>query len=244
MYYKLKIIQITRVAPGKNPWGSWERLKGKFETLQEVKEKLEDLYGKVPFIEGNEIYRDTDRGKPVHIGYRYSFWEYCNDRSKPPDAKYWATDWIEIQQIHSRPVTSFEDYQPVTPRDVVKSLDGIEDHHRGGDKTIAEDGAIYFDIYPKYQWSAPTRREYETIEAKISNFEATGDGWRLYAWCDVSGFEYWMLKQREPNYIQFTLEFTKAEFHPDEIKEIDRAVDRAYENFKQFEDWNNFPDED
>ena len=101
-HFKLKIEQVTRTRPQDEAWGTWERENRKFSNIDDLREYIIDVYGKIPFLKGNEVYRDTKEGVE-HIGYHYSFWEYSCDRSLPPDHKYFATDWITIYEVKEVP---------------------------------------------------------------------------------------------------------------------------------------------
>lgn len=100
MYYKLNIKQECRPRPQDATYNVWEYVNEKFSCISEVRERLIEIYGKVPYIKGNEIYRDAlEPGAPaIHVGYHYSYWEDAYDRSNP-GKKYFATDWIEIKAV-------------------------------------------------------------------------------------------------------------------------------------------------
>ncbi len=100
MYYKLTIKQVCRATPAAEPYNVWEYVNEKFAEISDVRDRLTEIYGKVPYIKGNEIYRDAkEPGAPaVHVGYHYSYWEDLYDRNNP-GKKYFATDWIEIKAV-------------------------------------------------------------------------------------------------------------------------------------------------
>lgn len=98
-YFKLKIDQQCAAAPGKKPYSVWEKENSLFGSIEQVRTRLNEIYGKIPFRKNSrKIYRDKKNNNPVHIGYCYSFWEHAQDRSRP-GRKYWATDWITITHI-------------------------------------------------------------------------------------------------------------------------------------------------
>lgn len=92
-----------------------------------------------------------------------------------------------------------------------------------------------FDLYPDIRWTADSKEEYEKIETEISEAEIQGNGWEMYCWHDVSGFEYWMQKQQEPNYVQISLLFNKVKIPKPEIEKINDAFCKFYNQFKQYE---------
>ena len=106
-YFKLKIDQVCRPRPQDESYSVWEKESKKFNSIIELTEYIESLYGKIPFKKGNEIYIDK-AGETVHIGYHYSYWENSYDRNLPPNHKYFATDWIEIQEVETKPVILFK----------------------------------------------------------------------------------------------------------------------------------------
>lgn len=78
-----------------------------------------------------------------------------------------------------------------------------------------------------FRWGAQTEKEYKQVELAIAAISYKGDGWELFAWCDISGYEYWMLRQEETNYIQITVAFTSDEVSQDQIELIAMAMDTA-----------------
>lgn len=49
-----------------------------------------------------------------------------------------------------------------------------------------------------------TKKEYTAMEKHIRKFSIKGPGFEVYAWNDISGYDYWTLEQEEDNYIQIT----------------------------------------
>lgn len=78
-----------------------------------------------------------------------------------------------------------------------------------------------------FSWGAKTKREYLAACKAIDKIEYKGDGWKLYAWYDVSGYEYWMKNQQEPNYIQLSISFDSDTIKEAEISKINYALDMA-----------------
>jgi hypothetical protein len=79
-------------------------------------------------------------------------------------------------------------------------------------------------------WGAETEEDYEKATKEIDAISYNGNGWQVYAWYDVSGYDYWMIQQQEPNYINITVSFDSDEINRDEIPNIQKAVDSAYED--------------
>lgn len=110
MYYLLKIDQVCREAPGKDAYSRWEKEKSKHKDPESVKDRIKDLYGKIPFREdSHKIYNETRDGD-FHCGYTYSFWGEIGDRSTGPK-KGWLTDWITIIKVEEKPVENLSDWE-------------------------------------------------------------------------------------------------------------------------------------
>lgn len=122
----------------------------------------------------------------------------------------------------------------LTTREIVNQLPDVEDF-QWTSENLKDKYTTKFDLYPDIRWTADSKEEYENIEAEIQEAEIQGIGWEMYCWCDVSGFEYWMEKQQEPNYVQISLLFNKVKIPKPEIKKINDAFCEFYNQFKQYE---------
>lgn len=78
-----------------------------------------------------------------------------------------------------------------------------------------------------FQWAASTKKEYTRLSKLIDKIDYKGNGWVVYGWYDVSGYNYWMKSQEETNYIQITISFDSENVPESEIENIYRAVDKA-----------------
>ena len=78
-----------------------------------------------------------------------------------------------------------------------------------------------------FRWGGKTKKEYNKAAKEIDGIEAKGNGWSLYAWYDVSSYEYWMKKMEETNYIQITVSFDKEKVNESELPLIVKALDNA-----------------
>ncbi len=88
-------------------------------------------------------------------------------------------------------------------------------------------GNYTFDYEDSFKWGATSRRAYARIERLINKISYKGSKWRIYAWCDNSGFGYWMLKQREMNYVVLTVHIKGEFISTPTIKSINKALERA-----------------
>lgn len=78
-----------------------------------------------------------------------------------------------------------------------------------------------------FRWGAKEEKDYKAAEKEIDNIHYKGKGWEIYGWYDVSGFDYWMKRQEETNYIQLTVAFDKDTVDESEVEKIDKALDSA-----------------
>ena len=75
-----------------------------------------------------------------------------------------------------------------------------------------------------FNWGAKTKKDYQKAIKLIDKISYKGNGWQLYAWYDVSSYEYWMKQQQEQNYITISVSFDNEDIQESEIKEIDNAI--------------------
>lgn len=78
-----------------------------------------------------------------------------------------------------------------------------------------------------FSWTALNEDDYSDIETKIDVIGSKHKAFDVYAWCDISGFDYWVRRQEEPNYIQISVSFNKKSLTPKELSELSEAVDNA-----------------
>jgi hypothetical protein len=103
----------------------------------------------------------------------------------------------------------------------------IPNHIKGlefdGDKTD-----FRLHLSDQIWWSAKNRTEYNRIEKRISKAQISGIGWDAYAWCDVSGFDYW---KEENNYVQISVCFESEEISIEEMDKMNDAINELYQSF-------------
>lgn len=92
-----------------------------------------------------------------------------------------------------------------------------------GDKT---DLRLHSD--ENYRWGAKLKRDYKKACKAIDAIEFKGNGWQVYAWYDVSSFEYWMKQMEETNYIQISIAFDSEDIEDTEVENIYNAIDTAH----------------
>ena len=79
----------------------------------------------------------------------------------------------------------------------------------------------------QYNWGAKDENEYEQAEKEINAISYKGEGWEVYCWFDVSGWDYWMNQQEESNYIMTTVAFESDEVDSSQVEPINTAIDNA-----------------
>lgn len=92
-----------------------------------------------------------------------------------------------------------------------------------------EDKRLYLE--PAINWWEKEESDYEKVEDKISNFEIKRPKYTVFAWCDVSGFDYWIKQQQDCNYIQITVSFNQEDLDTEEVAQLQKDVNKAYDHF-------------
>jgi len=78
----------------------------------------------------------------------------------------------------------------------------------------------FADYHTNVNWSAENKKEYERIESKINDIDYKTEKLRVYGWFDVSGYDYWVNKQEEPNYLMLTVEFFNTDLSWEEVEDL------------------------
>ncbi len=102
-----------------------------------------------------------------------------------------------------------------------------------GDKT---DLRLHLDEH--ISWFEEDEVKYISIEKDIDVKEIKRLHYTVYAWCDASGYDYWMKQQEEHNYIQITVSFDKDYISTNDIKQLGNDLDEMYEYFSKYESFN------
>lgn len=75
-----------------------------------------------------------------------------------------------------------------------------------------------------FRWGAKSKKAYTKAQKEIDAIDYKGNGWILYAWYDVSSYEYWMKNMKETNYIQITVSFDNETVEKEEVEKINAAI--------------------
>lgn len=73
-----------------------------------------------------------------------------------------------------------------------------------------ENDTYYIEIYGLPNWGSLNKEGYEEQEKFLSELYIEDESYTMYASYDVSGFDYWMIKQEEPNYTDIVLKIKET----------------------------------
>lgn len=89
-------------------------------------------------------------------------------------------------------------------------------------------------------WWEDDEEEYNKLEKEIYEFKIVTKEYRIFAWCDISGYDYWIRQQRESNYIQISIEFFHEDFNKDYLGLLEIEIEKAYNKFREHHTSNHF----
>lgn len=79
------------------------------------------------------------------------------------------------------------------------------------DIIVVKDNDTYcIEIHGLPNWGSLNKKGYEEQEKFLSELYIEDEYYTMYASYDVSGFDYWMIKQEEPNYINIFIEIKET----------------------------------
>lgn len=80
------------------------------------------------------------------------------------------------------------------------------------------------DYNTDIQWGLwLTNEEYQEKEKEINNIKIENELYKIYAWCDVSWYKYWVKQQEENNYIVVSV-ILKKDLTKKQLIELDEKV--------------------
>lgn len=80
-----------------------------------------------------------------------------------------------------------------------------------------------------------TEDEYDEMEKEIKSFSLKGEGYEIFAWNDVSGYDYWSQPDEETNYIQIEVKVDKDKIESIDPKQLKFDVEDAQNTFHQWD---------
>ena len=118
-----------------------------------------------------------------------------------------------------------------------------------GKKLSIEDIKEYFENYVQAEvvdddlidlsfesYFATDKEDYEEIEKAIEEATDETDKFSVYVGTDVSGYDYWIKQQEEPNYIHLTLSL-KEDIYESDLDDIERAIDTVENQVNEYYDF-------
>ena len=89
------------------------------------------------------------------------------------------------------------------------------------------------DVYCSVYWTGETEDEYTIKQKIIFDYTFETDLFKMVSWCDVSGFDYWVKRQEETNYVSIDVYLKKPveEYTQEEMMLISKAIIVADEYF-------------
>jgi len=89
------------------------------------------------------------------------------------------------------------------------------------------------DVYSSVYWTADSKEEYKKKEDIINSYKVENNLFELSAWCDISGYHYWVIQQEEENYVSIDVVLKKQpnEYTESELIIIRDAIIKADEYF-------------
>ena len=65
------------------------------------------------------------------------------------------------------------------------------------------------DVYSSVYWTSNNEEDYIRKENLIDEYKVENDLVKINAWCDVSGYDYWVIQQEEENYVSIDVVLKK-----------------------------------
>jgi len=80
--------------------------------------------------------------------------------------------------------------------------------------------------------------DYQRMEKMLRNFTIKRDKYQVYAWNDVSGYQYWRDGEetcQDSNYIQITASISDSNLNDIELEQLKNDIDDVYYEFEEFD---------
>jgi len=148
----------------------------------------------------------------------------------------YATGDIQYYDVYLTEVVNMKNNPDYSQSEIIKLMENLarltETEFDGDPKDLRLHDQTIFTESLNY-----TKNEYKKMENDINNFELKGSGFSVYAFCDVSGYEYWTKNMEEDNYISICVAIDKNALMEERIssREIMIAIDKARDHFSKYE---------
>ena len=83
------------------------------------------------------------------------------------------------------------------------------------------------DVYSSRYWGCSTEEQYKKNEELIRDYKVDNDLVSIFSWCDISGFNYWMVQQEEDNYVSIDVVLKKESYTDEEVVKINELIIEA-----------------
>lgn len=110
-------------------------------------------------------------------------------------------------------------------------------HYFQWDVEICNDEPNKLLIWHNASWGADSEKDYKRQERLIERQHYKGKIFEAWAWCDISGYDYWMHKQREPNYVSIDVIINKSLLTEKEVNRIMNKLDTFDNNLNELESY-------
>lgn len=101
--------------------------------------------------------------------------------------------------------------------------------------TLYDKESNKIDVYSSVYWTADSESEYERKENIIFNYKFENNLCKVKAWCDISGYKYWVLQQEEENYVSIDVMLLKPaeEYTQEEMIQLRDIIIEADDYFQK-----------
>lgn len=76
------------------------------------------------------------------------------------------------------------------------------------------------DLYTSFDWSAASQEEYDEKAKFLDGISLENELYDIYAWYDISGYDYWVIQQQESNHTMVTVTFKVTELTSEQIEQL------------------------
>ena len=111
----------------------------------------------------------------------------------------------------------------------------IKTGHLGTDlDTLFDNEGNKIDVYSSVYWTAESEKEYTRKETIINEWSYEDDLVKAYAWCDVSGYDYWVVREKDTNYVSIDIVLKKNvnDYSQEDLIKIREIIINADEYFQ------------
>tara|TARA_R110002020_G_scaffold399423_2_gene609298 strand:+ start:335 stop:697 length:363 start_codon:yes stop_codon:yes gene_type:complete len=91
------------------------------------------------------------------------------------------------------------------------------------------------DVYSSVYWTADSNKEYTEKETIIHEYKVENNLCTINAWCDISGYDYWVVRQEEENYVSIDVVLLKPaeDYTKEEMIKLRDLITEADDYFQK-----------